>query len=123
MDYKEDNVNLLTNILDFSIDNELRVNLFEKYFETHSENDSLELLNRIIGMFQFSGIKVLETFLFFLTNQSSISSILKLEASKALLLYEDKLEKIKKNDNNADKTIFFMCYPLICHVLFFGIRK
>lgn len=105
MDYIEDNIDLPQRILDFSIDNEERIKLFEKYILTYNENDSLELLTRITGMYQFSGIKILETFLFGLTAHSFISIVLKLEAAKSLLLYSDKEEKIKKTDNEDEITI------------------
>lgn len=41
----EDNLNLAKKILDFSLDNNERIKLFEQYFENNSENDSLELLS------------------------------------------------------------------------------
>ena len=61
------------NILDLELDNELRIELFEKYYKLQEE-DSLELLSCICGMYQFSGIKILEKFLFDLSYSNNILS-------------------------------------------------
>ena len=55
--------NLKKYILDFSIENELRLELFDYFCSINDENENIELLSRIIGIYHFSGLKLLETFL------------------------------------------------------------
>ena len=54
----------MENILDFSIDNEKRMLEFEKYCKENDENNSIELINRLNGIYHFSGIKILQDFLY-----------------------------------------------------------
>jgi len=89
--------NLKKYILDFSIENELRLELFEYFCSINSENENIELLSRIIGIYHFSGLKLLETFLLCLSENKNISFILRFESSKSLLLFSEPLETIKKN--------------------------
>ena len=90
------------NILDLELDNELRIELFEKYYKLQEE-DSLELLSCISGMYQFSGIKILEKFLFNLSYSNNISFILKINCCKALLSYTESEDKICKWDDDDIK--------------------
>jgi hypothetical protein len=97
----EKNVNeeyLKNNILDFSLDNELRTVFFEKYFHQNEDN-CLEILNRLCGIYQFSGMKVLETFLFQLSENKKISGLFKIEACKGLFLFEEIEDEITKFDD------------------------
>ena len=94
--------NLKKYILDFSIENELRLELFEYFCSINTENENIELLSRIIGIYHFSGLKLLETFLLCLSENKNISFILRFESSKSLLLFSEPLETIKKNDTEEE---------------------
>lgn len=100
---KEENVelkdeNLSKIVIDLSIDQDIRIKAFEKYFELHN-NDSIELMSQITGMYQFSGSKVIQNFLIDLCFKSNISSFLKLEAAKSLLSFYEMEEVFKKEDD------------------------
>ena len=62
----------MNDILDFSLDNEERMKLFILYYKEHHIDTTLELLNRITGIYQFSGIKVLENFLYDIAIETNI---------------------------------------------------
>ena len=85
-------------ILDFELDNQLRIKLFEEYFQLYKD-DSFELLSRISGMYQFSGIKVLEKFLYDLSENVNISLLLNINCCRALLLFYELDDKIFKWDS------------------------
>ena len=42
---------LIDNILDFSLENKLRIELFKEFYSKNRKNDSIELLYRICGMY------------------------------------------------------------------------
>ncbi len=90
-------------ILDFSIDNDTRLELYLKYFRNEEEkgnkNNSLELLNRIISMYQFSGSRNIEKFMKMLIENSQLSRIFQLEVAKGLLLFNEEDEKIEPTDS------------------------
>ena len=90
-------------ILDFSIDNETRLELYLKYFRNEEEkgnkNNSLELLNRIISMYQFSGSRNIEKFMKMLIENNELSRIFQLEVAKGLLLFNEEEEKIEPTDS------------------------
>ena len=94
--------NLKKHILDFTIENDIRLELFEYFCSINTENDNMELLSRIIGIYHFSGLKLLETFLLLLCKNNNISLILRFESSKSLLLFNEPLENIKKNDTEEE---------------------
>ena len=54
----------MENILDFSTNNDERMLEFEKYCKDNNDNISFELINRLNGIYQFSGIKILQDFLY-----------------------------------------------------------
>lgn len=99
MDILTDDSELLINILDFSIENEIRLDLFNQFCSLKDLNSSLELLNRIIGMYNFSGSKIIEQFLFTLCEIESIPIELRLESSQSLLLFSELEEPILKTDS------------------------
>ena len=84
-------------ILDFSLDHEHRLSYFEKYFQLYNENIS-ELLIQLCSIYNFSGMKILEIFLFDLCNNNLISSMLKLDSAKTLYYYYEVDEEIYKYD-------------------------
>lgn len=89
-------------ILDFSIENENRITYFENFCKEQNENESIELINRLNGIYHFSGIKILQDFLFKVCFNSNIFSIIKFQASQGLLLFEESEEEIKKDDTEEE---------------------
>ena len=53
---------LYEHILDLSLDQSIRLEAFEKYYEIN-EDISIELQNRLSGMYQFSGSKIIQQFI------------------------------------------------------------
>ena len=70
-------------IYNFSILIDIRITALELYYNFEGDN-SIELVNKITGIYQFSGSKILENYLFKICEKSKISSFLKLECAKSL---------------------------------------
>jgi hypothetical protein len=98
-------VNLVNDILDFSLENKLRIELFKEFYNTNRKNDSMELLYRICGMYQFSGSKIIESFLYDFINDSDLSGVFKLESAQNLILYYELEEEYEKGDSEEDKKV------------------
>ena len=86
-------------ILDFEIDEKLRL---EEFCKLPNNNDTLELLKRISLMYQFSGSKVIESFLYNLCSANT-SGMFKMEAVLSLLNYSETLEVINKSVGKKSK--------------------
>jgi hypothetical protein len=99
------------NILDFSLEHDERIALFEEYCKFNKNENTydncFELLNRLSGIYQFSGLKIVEQFLIEIskTKNSDISNTIKLEAAKSLLLFDEIDEQYQKNDSEEEKKI------------------
>jgi hypothetical protein len=99
------------NILDFSLEHDERIALFEEYCKFNKNENTydncFELLNRLAGIYQFSGLKIVEQFLIEIskTKNSDISNTIKLEAAKSLLLFDEIDEHYEKNDSEEEKKI------------------
>jgi len=94
---------LIENILDFSLENKLRIELFKEFYNTNRKNDSMELLYRICGMYQFSGSKIIENFLHDFVKDNELSGVFKLESAQNLILYYELEEEYEKGDSAEDK--------------------
>jgi hypothetical protein len=80
--------NLPEVVMDLSRDVTVRLNALEEYY--NQEGDSaIEVLSTLTGMYQMSGSKLIEQFLYRVCTHGQISPFLKLEASKSLLDYEE----------------------------------
>ena len=91
------------NILDFTLEHEERIILFQEYCKfnkiQNTYDDCFELLSRLTGIYQFSGLKIVEQFLVEISkinNTEYISTTLKIEAAKSLLLFDEIGEKYEK---------------------------
>ena len=100
------------NILDFTLEHEERIVLFQEYCKfnkiQNTYDDCFELLSRLTGIYQFSGLKIVEQFLVEISkinNTEYISTTLKIEAAKSLLLFDEIGEKYEKNDSEEEKQI------------------
>jgi len=92
-----DEENLPEYILDLSLDQTIRLEALEKCFVLNEDN-ALELVSRLSGMYQFSGSKILSQFLFAICEVGKVSSFLKLEATKSLLSFEEAIEGSDSGD-------------------------
>ena len=92
-----DEENLPEYVLDLSLDQRIRLEALERYFVLNEDN-AIELLNRLSGMYQFSGAKILSQFLFAVCETGNVSSFLKLEAAKSLLAFEEETEGSDRED-------------------------
>ena len=92
-------------ILDNTISNQTRILVLQKYFDFQElqqrGNDTIEIINKITGIYQFSGSKIIENFLFLICTESKISSFLKLECAKSLLSFEE-LEEGSDSDDDEN---------------------
>ena len=88
-------------ILDNTVKNRTRLHVLEKYFELVSEHDTIEIINKITGIYQFSGSKIVENFLYLIAVESNLSSFLKLECAKSLLSFEE-LEEGSDSDDDEE---------------------
>jgi len=97
-DIGTDTDNLQEIILDFSLELETRIKAIEEYYEIFAD-ETLDLINKLSGMYQFSGTKLLEKFLHRLCTHGNLSTFLKLEAAKSLIMFEENLEGSDSNDD------------------------
>jgi hypothetical protein len=91
--------NLQEIILDLSLDLEDRIKAIEDYYEVFSD-ETLEIINKLAGMYQFSGTKLLETFLHRICTHGRLSTLLKLEAAKSLIMFEEDEEGSDSEDDD-----------------------
>jgi hypothetical protein len=91
-------------ILDFSSDQRMRLHAIDKLFVLKND-DLIEIVSRLCGMFTFSGSRVLEDFLYGIIYETKVTSFLKLESVKGLLSFEEEIETINENDDEKLKEI------------------
>jgi hypothetical protein len=126
--------NLAKYVLDLSLDQDLRINALEQLCELEKEN-SVELISKITGMYQFSGTTILARFLYKVCTHGNITAFLKLELATSLLSFveieedsdsedEDDMIEIKRSSNiaiqkrnlqrknNGYKALDSVCYDL-----------
>jgi hypothetical protein len=88
-------IDLSSIVMDFNQEQPVRIKAFEAYCDQIGE-DAIELMSKITGMYQFSGISVLQKFLFRICSHGQIPVLLKLEAAKSLLSFEEDEDEDKK---------------------------
>ena len=78
-------------VFDLSIPLEMRLNYIEEFYKQFGEIESLELINRLSSMYQMSGTKVLEKYMYEITKPlSNIPTFLKIMAAKSLCYFNSK---------------------------------
>ena len=92
-------------IRDLSLSNSTRLEFFTEYCKGMEIEYPLELISGLTGMYQFSGAKILEVFLYDLCTLPDIPSIIKIEASKSLLAFSEIEEDINEDDEESLKDI------------------
>lgn len=94
----------LDDLIDFSLSAKYRIQILD-YFFNESQDNLIEVINRITGMYQFSGNKALQTFLIDIIYKSQISTFLKLECVKSLLSFQEYAETISEKDEEELKKV------------------
>ena len=91
--------NLSKHILDLSLQENIRIHALELYYK-QNKDDTIELISRITGMYQFSGTKIIQNFLKYICiSEIELSAFLKLECAKSLLSFYEFEEDILKDDD------------------------
>ena len=99
-----DDVNYEKHILDLSLRYETRIKLIHRYFQ-ENQNNAIEIISRISGMYQFSGAKILEKYLNGIALETKLSDFLNVEAVKGLLSFTEFEEDIYDKDDDEMKEI------------------
>ena len=94
----------MDDIFDLSIDENIRIKSLEEYYFENKDN-TIEIISQLGGMYQFSGTKLLEKYLYTIACDSSISNFLKVESVKSLLSFIEFEEDIYDNDEETLKQI------------------
>ena len=84
-------------LLDFELEEADRINAFISIYNI-DQDTSFELLKRLCSMYQFSGSRIIERFLF-KTGEIKISPIFKYESVLALLLFKEPTIDVKDKDD------------------------
>jgi len=93
--------NLPETIFDLSLNVNTRIRALEAYYEDKKE-ETIEIISRLNGMYQISGISILEQFLVSISHSTKLSSILRLETVKALLMYKELEDDIEEDDSASE---------------------
>lgn len=100
-----DDTKLSKYIMDLSLDQQIRIKALEMYDENNKE-ESIEIISRLTGMYQFSGVRTIQHFLITIcTENVNIDVFLKLECAKSLLSFTEYEEDIGKDDDDELKSI------------------
>ena len=101
-DIEIDYENALSVIMDFTQPLNIRIIALEKYYEEKGD-ETMHVIFTLNGMYQISGSSIIQKFFYKLCTHSNVSNLLKLEASKALLEYEEFLEEVEEDDDEITK--------------------
>jgi hypothetical protein len=93
--------NLPSTILDLSANISTRMKALELYYEEKGP-ETIEIISRLNGMYQMSGIFILEQFLCAIVQNEKIDILLRMEACKALLAYKELEDDIEKTDTDEE---------------------
>jgi hypothetical protein len=112
--------NLSEIIIDLSLQLKIRIQSIELFYSLYGEQSCLELINRLSTMYQFSGTKNLETYLYEICMSCNISIMLKILAATSLCAFDTKKEigyialdsVCKLATNSNDK----LCIPTPCYI-------
>lgn len=87
-----DKNSLLEIIIDLSEQLETRIQYLELFYEKFGQEETLEIVSRLSTMYQFSGTKILEKYLYEICMNCKISSFLKITIAKSLCYFDQKGE-------------------------------
>jgi hypothetical protein len=83
---------LSDSIFDFSQSLKKRMKCITIFYDTYGQEESIEIINRLATMYQFSGTKILEKYLYEICTNCSISSFLKITVAKSLCYFDQERE-------------------------------
>ena len=99
---EEEEANLYEIIFDFAREIRERMVALEKYYVEKGE-ETIELISRLNGMYQMSGINILEEYLTEIAYDRKLDILLRLEAGKALLSYKELEDEVEEGDTIVEK--------------------
>lgn len=98
-------------ILDLSEELETRIESLKIFCDKFGQDQLIEFINKLSNMYQFSGIKLLEQYLYEICVNTNISSLLKIMIAKNMCYFENKkeigyevLEYVCRNMTDASTT-------------------
>lgn len=94
---------ILDTIMNPDYTEEEKINLFSDYFSSNTEDETLDLLSRIISMYKYTGLKSFVNFLFSLTKSDIVSPLLRVEAAYGLSNYREQPETIEPWDDKQTR--------------------
>ena len=103
-EFDVDDINYEKHILNLNLKYETRIKLIHRYFQ-ENQNNAIEIISRISGMYQFSGAKILEKYLNGIALETKLSDFLNVEAVKGLLSFTEFEEDIYDKDDDEMKEI------------------
>ncbi len=93
--------NLHKIIFDLSLTHTSRMKAFDMYAEEHGE-EIIEVINRMCGMYSFSGATILQKFLFEICTESNVDINMRVHCGKGLASYGQTEEEEKLNKPGYD---------------------
>lgn len=101
--------NLGVHIMDFSLDESVRITCIDKYYKIYGADNTVETVNKLAMLYQLSNSKVLRNYLYAICMKSCINSFLKSIAAKALCTQDERddygYKAIEKVYPEMDKSI------------------
>lgn len=76
--------NLAATCVDLSLPEKIRMSALEAYYDHNGSQETVEIINKLTGMYQFSQISILKKYLYNICINSTINSFLKTIAIKSL---------------------------------------
>lgn len=98
---EEEEDNLYEIIFDFAREIRERLVALEKYY-VEKGDETIELISRLNGMYQMSGINILEEYLTEIAYDTKLDILLRLEAGKALLSYKELEDEVEEGDTKEE---------------------
>lgn len=96
--------NFKEHIFNLELPNDLRIRIINKFYP-NNENNFIEIISAILGMYSFSGTKILQNFIYTIITDSIVSNFLKVELAKCLLSFQELEEEINENDDDFLKEV------------------
>jgi len=82
--------NLPDTIMDMSLPSHIRLEALQTLHDLKGYQETVELINKLVGMYQFSGIKSLRDYIYTICVKSNIHPLLKMILIKCLCSYNEK---------------------------------
>jgi len=86
-EYNIDDSNLAESITDLSIPLDIRIKALDRYFENEGRDKTIELVNKLSMMYQFTGTRSIKNYLVAICNDSTIEPFLKSIAAMGLCMF------------------------------------